>query len=145
MKKLLSILFVVALAVPAFAQFRGVAPYTRDVLGGTPLTINAGSISNITVMAYVGRDGFAVTPYMVAASASTANVYVFATPDADGKLATVSPSLVGAGVALNGTTPVRGSAFAANSLFYGTGYVQLSVTNASAVSVTVSNLTVSAW
>ena len=144
MKKILAILTLVAMAIPAFAQFHGSSPYTYDLLGGKAITLATASSTNIIAPAFIGKDGFAITPYVVATNASTAVVAVQAYPAPDGTKTTDTVTALGT-VTLNGTTPVRSSVRVAGTTFYGTGIIYITLTNAHTSTITISNLTVSSW
>ena len=102
-------------------------------------------VTNIVVPAYIGKDGFSVTPYFVGTNAGTANLQINACPMADGvhtNSVTVTP--IGA-VAMAATVPVRKSIFVADTIFPGCGLVMIQLTNAHTDSITVSNLYVGSW
>ena len=144
MKKYIALLALLAVAVPAFAQFRPVATYNKDILQGTPIVLAASGVTNIPVPAYIGKDGYAITAYFVGTNSGTATLGIGAVPAADGSKSTDAVALVGT-VTMNGTTPVRSSVKVAGTANYGVGTLYFSVTNNHTASLIISNLTVSAW
>jgi hypothetical protein len=145
MKKILTILAVVALAIPAFAQFRPSGTYNFDLLSSSgKITLPTTGVTNIVVPAYIGKDGFSVTPVLVGTNAGTANLAILAIPAPSGVTNTAAPTALG-NVAMNGTTPVRSSVFVAGTTFYGTGTVVLQLTNAHTASLVISNLYIGSW
>ena len=113
MKKFITILALLAVSIPAFAQFRGNAPYKADLLTG-PMVIPTLGVTNVSVFAYIGKDGFAVTPYFVGTNSGTANLAILAIPAPSGVTNNVAPTALGV-VAMAGTTPVRLSTYTAGT------------------------------
>jgi hypothetical protein len=145
MKKILTIItLAAAMVLPASAQFHGSAPYTYDLLQGVPMILVTTGVTNLPVPAFIGKDGFAITPYCVATNASTATVALLAYPASDGKKTTDTPTALG-NITLNGTTAVRSSVRVAGTTFYGTGMLYIQVTNTHTASIIVSNIIVSSW
>ena len=136
---------MLAVVVSANAQFHGTATYTHDMLNGSPVTLAASGTTNILALAYIGKDGFSVTPNFTAtASTNSSNVAIQATPAPDG--AVRNNVAVGIGnVAANGVTPVRSSIFVAGTTFYGTGQVQITLINSNTSPIVVSNVFVGSW
>lgn len=143
-KHIFATLLAVAFAINAQAQFRPSAAYTQDLLGGKPITLPTTGVTNIPVLAYVGKDGFSVTPVLVGTNSGTANLAILAIPAPSGTTNTVTPTGIG-NVAMNGTTAVRNSVYNSGATFYGTSVVMLQLTNAHTASLTISNLYISAW
>ena len=130
------------IALSANAQFQPSGAQFKDVLSA-PLTVATLATSNNTTSVYIGKDGFSVTPTLVGTNAGTAVVAFYAYPVINGVTNQTSTYL--GTIAMNGTTVVKTSILVAPSVFYGTGFIQLSLTNAHTASVIVSNLVVGAF
>jgi hypothetical protein len=144
MRKFITLIFLLALTVSANAQFHGSTTYSKDLLNGVPMKLATGAVTNLPVPAYIGKDGFSVTPYFVATNADSATLAVLAYPMSDGVVTTVAPTAIG-NVTGNGTTAVRASVRVAGTVFYGTGMVTIQLTNTHTDTITVSNVTISSW
>jgi hypothetical protein len=145
MKKIITLVALLGLVVSASAQFRSSSPVKVDVLGGTPVVLAASGSTTISTSAYIGKDGFTVTPYFVGTNSGTANLAILAVPVGDGVNSNSTAATALGNVAMNGTTAVRGSVFTAGTTFAGTGLVKIVLTNAHTAILTISNVTVSAW
>ena len=144
MKKFISLIALFALTISANAQFHGSTTYSRDLLNGTPIVLASGAVTNLPVAGYIGKDGFAVTPYFVATNADTATLAILAIPMSDGTKTTDAATALG-NVTGNGTTAVRSSVRVAGTTFYGTGTITVQLTNTHSASIIISNVTVSSW
>lgn len=135
---------MVAATFTASAQFHGPYPFTIDVCSNTPLVITTGGISNILTEVNIGKDGFSVTPLIVATNAATSNVNVQASVCVQSN--NYSTSTIGLGnLTLNGTTAVRANVFVPASTIGNAAKVKITITNASNASIIVSNCFVTSW
>lgn len=132
---------IAATAFTAQAQFRGPGPGVKDLLGGVPLTVTAGAVSNITVYGVATQNGYSIAPYFVLTNSGTPAVAFQSTPvvpTASGAGATVGTAVQIGTVAGNGTTAVRGLLTVLTN--QNTAAIQIGVSNAHTASITVSNL-----
>lgn len=131
----------VASCLTAHAQFRTAGAAYTDLLGGVPLTVTTGAISNITVYGVPTQNGFSLSPYLVLTNSGTPAIAFYQTPvvpTASGTGAALGlASLVGT-VAGSGTTAQRGNLLVLTN--QNTIAVQISVSNTHSASIVVSNL-----
>jgi hypothetical protein len=144
--------FVLALALVAFsltasAQFHPSGAYVKDLAGAANvITIAPSTITNLTTAVYVGKDGFSITPNFGASGASSSLLTVYVTPVPDGVNSVSNAPVIVNTLTANGTTAVRNSVYVASTTYPGTGFMRISLTNASAtVSFYVTNCVVAAW
>lgn len=146
MKNLFAILAVTfALAVPAFAQFRGSGPYQTDLLKGVPFKVFAGMATNVSGVAYIGKDSFSITANFTTTNASVSNLWFQVTPAPIGITNTIGKFIAGKAT-LGGTSNVYVLQSIWSTNIPGCGFVSLTLTNDSLTeAITVTNLWVGGW
>lgn len=142
LKSFLLVAGIAAASLTAHAQFRGPGPGVRDLLNGTPLTVTAGAVSNITVYGVATVNGYSISPYFVLTNSGTPAVAFQATPvipnGSNGVTPTGATAVQIGTVAGSGTTAVRGNlTVLTNQNCVG---IQIGVSNAHTASIVVSNL-----
>lgn len=144
MKKItLTLALIVAFVATSNAQFFGSKPIAKEVVTSASTIATTASLSN-NVAASVGKNGFAVTTYLVGTNAGTANINVQAYVSHDGTSYSTAPIILG-DVAMNGTTPVRKTIFVPPTTIGNVAAVKLVLTNAHTAGVTISNVSVTSF
>jgi hypothetical protein len=144
MKKFILTLAAVALFANASqAQFFGSKPGSVTVLSSPTNLVTTGSITAATA-ASVGKNGFAVTATLYGTNAGTANVNFQVYTSHNGTDYTTATTGVG-DVAMNGTSVVRKTLYVAPTTIGNINSIKVVYTNAHTASVTISNITVTAF
>ena len=144
MKKIILTIASVALfANLSQAQFFGNKPLSTSIVSSAKTLATAGT-TNLTSAASVGKNGFAVTVTLVGTNSGTANVNFQIYTSHDGSTYSSATTDIG-NVAMNGTTSVTKTLYVLPTTINNISSVKLVLTNAHTASVTISNLTVTAF